>query len=98
MFDFFGKAGADEVVLNKSTVLDDALSFCFEELQLLDKVCIVLVELSVSVDIREESPVIEVIDGILENGISGSVTPEVTTEPGREQLEWRVRCIIGRGV
>ena len=98
MFDLFGKSGVDKSVLNKSAVLDDALSFCLEELQLLDEVCVVLVELAVSVDIGKESPVIEVIDGILENGIGGPVTPEATAEPGGERFQGLVRGIIRRGI
>ena len=98
MFDFLTELGMDKVVLDKSLVFDDALLFCFEELQLLDQVCIVLVKLTISVDIGEESPVIEVIDGILENGIAGMVAPEAMTEPGGEGFQWFVRCVIGRGV
>ena len=88
----------DKTVLNNSTVLDDALSLCLEEFQLLDQVHIVLVELSISVDIGEESPVIEVIDGILENGIGGLVTPKAAVEPSREGFKGFVRCIVGRCV
>ena len=88
----------DEAVLDNSVVLDDALSLCLEELQLLDQVHIVLVELAILVDVGEESPVIEVIDGILENGIGGPVTPEATAEPGGEGFQGFVRCVIGRGV
>ena len=98
VFDLFCESGADKVLLDESAVFDDALSLHFKEVQLLDKVRIVLVELSISVDISKESPVIEVVDGILENGISGSVTPEAMTEPGREQLQWLVRGVIGRGI
>ena len=98
MFDFLAESGMDEAVLDKSSVLDDALSFRFEELQLLDQVRIVLVELMISVDIGKESPVIEVVDGILENGIGGAVAPEATMEPGGEGFQWFVRGIIGRGV
>ena len=79
-------------------VLDDALSLHLKEVQLLDEVCIILVELLISVDICEESPIIEVIDGILKDGIGGLVTPEAAMEPGREWLQWLVRGIIGRGV
>ena len=98
VFDLLAELGVDEVVLNDSSVFDNALSFCFEELQLLDQVRIVLVKLSISVDVGEESPIIEVVDGILKNGISGAVAPEVTTEPGGRWLEGFVRGIIRRGV
>ena len=98
MFDFLAESGVDEAVLDKSSVLDDTLSFHFKELQLLDQVCIVLVELSISVDVGEESPVIEVIDGILKNGIGGLVAPEAMAEPGGKRLQGFVRGIIGRGI
>ena len=98
MFDLLAESGVDEAVLDKSSVFDNALSFCFEELQLLDQVRIVLVELMISVDIGKESPVIEVVDGVLENGIAGAVAPEATTEPGGEGFQWFVRCVIGRGI
>ena len=65
----------DEAVLDKSPILDDALSFGLEKLDLLDQVCVILVKLSISVDVSEESPVIEVVDGVLEEGIAGAVSP-----------------------
>ena len=98
MFDFFCKSGADKAFLDEGMVLDDALLLRLKEVQLLDEVHIILVELSISVDVGKESPVIKVIDGILESGICGPVTPEATTEPGREQLQWLVRGIIRRGI
>ena len=88
----------DKTVLDKSTVLDDTLSLCLEELQLLDEVHVVLVELAISVDVSEESPVVEVIDGILKNGIGGSIAPEVMAEPGGEGFQGLVRGIIRRGI
>ena len=75
MFDLLAESGVDEVVLNESSVLDDALSFGLEELDLLDQVQVILVELSISVDIGEESPVVEVVDSILEDGIAGTIAP-----------------------
>ena len=98
MFDFLAESGVDEAVLDNSSVFDDAFPFRFEKLQLLDQVRVVLVELLISVDVGEESPVIEVIDGILENGIGGAIAPEVAAKPGRKGLEGFVRGIIGRGV
>ena len=98
VLDFFGEAGMDKMVLDDGIVLDDALLLCLEELQLLDQVGIVLVELTILVDIGEESPVIEVIDSILENGVGGPVAPEVMTEPGREGFQRLVRCIVRRGI
>ena len=83
VLDLLAESGVDEAVLDESPVLDDALSFGLEEFDLLDQISIILVELSVSVDVREEPPVIEVIDGVLEYGVGGSVAPETTPEPGR---------------
>ena len=96
MFDLFGEAGVDEAVLDNSVVLDDALLLCLEEFQLLDQVCVVLVELTISVDVGEESPVVKVVDGILKNGIGGPVAPEAMVEPGREGFQGFVRGVIGR--
>ena len=98
MFDFLAESGMDEVVLDNSLVLDDAFLFRFEKLQLLDQVHIVLVELSISVDVGKESPVVKVVDGVLENGVGGTIAPEVAAKPGGERLEGFVRGIIGRGV
>ena len=56
MFDLLTESGMDEAVLDESSVLDDALSFGLEEFDLLDQICIILVELLVSVDVCEESP------------------------------------------
>ena len=95
VFDFLSKSGADEALFDESAVFEDALSLCFKEVQLLGEVGIVLVELLVSVDVRKESPVIEVIDGVLKNGIGGLVAPEAMTEPGGEQLQWLVRGVVG---
>ena len=88
----------DEVVLDKSSVFDNAFLLRLEELQLLDQVCIVLVELAISVDVGKESPVIKVIDGVLENGIGGTVTPEAMMEPGGKGLQGFVRGVIRRGI
>ena len=91
VLDLLTESGVDEAVLDKSSVLDDALSFCLEEFQLLDQVCVILVELSVSVDVCEESPVIEVVDGVLENRIAGAVAPEAAAKPGGVGFEGFVR-------
>ena len=98
VFDLLAESGMDEAVLDEGSVLNNALSFGLEKLQLLDQVRIILVELSVSVDVSEESPVVEVIDGILEDGIGGTVTPEAAAKPGGKGFEGFVRCVIGRGV
>ena len=98
VLNLLAESGVDEAVLDEGSVLDDALSFSLEELQFLDQVGVVLVELSVSVDVGEESPVIEVIDGILEDRIGGAVTPEVAAKPGGKRFEGFVRCVIGRGI
>ena len=79
MLDLLAESGMDEAVLDKSSVLDDALSLCLEKFNLLDQVRIILVELSVSVDVREESPVIEVVDGVLEDSVGGAVAPEASS-------------------
>ena len=78
--------------------LDDTLSLCFQEVQLLDDVGIFLVILVISVDIGKESPVVEVIDGILEDSICGSVALKATTEPGGEQLHGLVRGVVGSSI
>ena len=88
----------DEMVLDDGTVLDSTLSLCLKELQLLDQVGIVLVELTILVDISEESPVVEVVDSILKNGVGGPVAPEATVEPGREGFQRLVRCVVRRGI
>ena len=98
MFDLLAESGVDEAVLDESSVLDDALSFGLKEFQLLDQIRIILVELSVSVDVREESPVIEVIDSVLEDRVGSSVAPEAAPKPGGKGFEGFVRCVIGRGV
>ena len=98
VLDLFSKVGVDKAVLDDGAVLDDTLSLCLEELQLLDQVCVVLVELTILVDISKESPVVEVIDSVLENGIGGSVAPEAMAEPGREGFQGLVRCVVRRGI
>ena len=98
MLDLLAELGVDEAVLDEGSVLDDALSFRLKKFQLLDQVRIILVELSVSVDVCEEPPVIEVVDGVLENGIGGAVAPKAAAKPGREGFEGFVRCIVGRGI
>ena len=98
MFDLLAESGVDEAVLDESSVLDNALSFGLEEFQLLDQVGVILVELSVSVDVGEESPVIEIVDGILEDRVGSVVAPEAAAKPGGEGLEGFVRCVIGRGI
>ena len=98
VFDLLAESGVDEAVLNKSSVLDDTLLFCLEKLQLLDQVRIVLVKLSISVDVGEEPPVVEVIDSVLEDGIGGMVAPEAATKPGGEGFQWFVRGIIRSGI
>ena len=98
MFDLFCKLGADKALLNEGAIFDDALSLCFKEFQLLDEVRVVLVKLLILVDIHEESPVIEVVDGVLENGIGGAVTPEAVAKPGGKGFEGFVRGIVRRSI
>ena len=79
----------DKTVFNKSTVFDDALSLCLKELQLLDEVRIVLVKLAISVDVGKESPVVEVIDGILKNGmVARSPQRQQRSQAGRGSKGW----------
>ena len=66
----------DKAVLDKSPVFDDTLSLRLEKFKLLDQIRVILVELSVSVDVCEESPIIEVIDGVLKDSVAGVVAPE----------------------
>ena len=98
MLDLFCESGADKALLDDGAVLDNTLLLHLKEVQFLDEVCIILVELLVSVDVGKESPVIKVVDSILENGIGGLVAPEATMEPGGEWLQRLIRGIIGRGV
>ena len=57
-----------------------------------------MVILAISVDVGEESPVIEVVDGIFKDGVHGSVSPKVTTEPAGERLHRLVRGVVRSGV
>ena len=57
-----------------------------------------MVILLVVVDFGEEPPVVEVIDGILEDGVGCLVAPKASMEPCREGLHWLVRGVIGRCV
>ena len=98
MFDLLCELGQDEAFLDEGVAFDDALPLCLQEVQLLDDVGIFLVVLPVSVDVSKESPVIEVIDGILKDGIGGSVTPKAMMEPGGEWLHWLVRGVVGSGI
>ena len=98
MFDLFCEPRGDKVFLNEGLTLDDTLLLHLQEVQLLDDVGILLVILSISVDVSKESPVVEVVDSILEDGICRSVAPKATTEPGRERLHWLVRGIVRGGI
>ena len=98
MLDLLCKSGRDEVFLDEGVAFDDTLPLCLQEVQLLDDVGVLLVVLLVLVDIGKESPVVEVIDGILEDGVGGLVTPKATMEPGREWLHQLVRGVVGSGI
>ena len=98
MLDPVCKLGCDEALLNEGMVFEGTLLVCLQKLQLLGDVRAFLVVLAVLVDIGEESPVVEVIVGILKDGICCSVAPEVMTEPGGQRLHWFVRGIIGSGI
>ena len=98
MLDFFGKSGCDKTLLDEGAVFDGALPICLQKLQLLDEVGAFLVILVVSVYVGKEPPVIKVIDSIFEDGVCCLVAPKVMAEPGREQLHWLVRGIVGGGI
>ena len=49
-------------------------------------------------DVGEEPPVIEVVDGILEDSVCCLIAPEVMMEPGRERLHWLVRGVVRGGI
>ena len=98
MFDLFCELRGDEAFLNEGSTLDDTLSLRLQEVQLLDDVGILLVILLIPVDISKESPVIEVIDSIFEDGVCHLVTPKAMTEPGGERLPWLVRGIVGGSI
>ena len=98
MFDFVCESGHNEVLLDEGTILDGALLVRLQKLQLLDEVGAFLVILVVSVYIGKEPLVIKVIDGVLKDGIRGSVAPEATVEPGGQGLQWLVRGIVGGSV
>ena len=94
MLNFFCEAGRDKALFDKSAAFDNTLSLCLQEVQYLDDVGILLVILLVAVDIGEESPVVEVVDGVLKDGIGCPVAPKVSTEPGREGLHRLVRGVV----
>ena len=82
MFDLFCKSGCNEVLLNEGVILEGALAIHLQKFQLLGNVGALLVVLMVLMHVSEEAPVVEVIDGILEEGICCSVAPEMAAEPG----------------
>ena len=98
MFDLLCESRRDEVLFNEGLALNDALSLCLQEVQLLDDIGVLLIILSVSVDVGKEPPVVEVIDGILKDGICHSITPEAMMEPGGEWLHWLARGIVGGSI
>ena len=81
MLDPVCESGCNEAFLNEGVILDGALMICFQKLQFLGDIGALLVVLAVSMHISEESPVVEVVDGILKEGICCLVAPEVTAEP-----------------
>ena len=82
MFDPVCELGCNEALLDEGTILEGTLMICFQKLQFLGDIGALLVILAVLMHIGEESPVIKVIDGILEEGICCSVAPEAMAEPG----------------
>ena len=98
MFDLVCEAGGNEAFFAEGAGLLVVFEVGHHEFHLLHDVGTFLVILSVAVDIHKESLVIKTIDCILEEGVSHPVTPEVTTEPGGEQLHWFVSGIVWRGI
>ena len=98
VFDLVCKVGSNEVFFAEGVGLFVVFEVGHHELHLLCDVGAFLVILSVAVDICEESPVIEVVDCILKEGVHCLVTPKVMTEPGGEWLHWFVSGIIRRGI
>ena len=98
MLDPFSELGPNETFFDNGMVFDGTLSVCFQKLQLLDDVSIFLIILVVLVDVGEKSPVIEVVDSVLKNGICCLVAPEAAVKPGGEWLHWFVRGVIGSSI
>ena len=98
VLDLVCKGGSDKAFLTEGVGLLVVFKVCHHDFHLLHDVGALLIILLVMVDIGEESPVIKVIDGILEDGICCSVAPKVIMEPRGEQLHWFVSGIIGRGI
>ena len=94
MLEFVSKASSNELLLTEVSGLMHHLEVCLQKLHLLSEVCIFLVVLSVLVDVSEETPVVEVIDCILEDGIGGLVTPKLVMEPGGEGLYQLVSRVV----
>ena len=83
MFDPVCESGSDEAFLNEGAVLEGALAVCFQKLHLLGDVGALLVIWVVLVHVSKESPVIEIIDSVLKEGIHCLIAPEAAMEPGR---------------
>ena len=98
MFDFVHKVSSNEVLFTESVGFLVAFKLGNQELHLLHDVGAFLVILAIAVDACKESPVDEVIDTILKEGIGCPITPEVMTDPGGEWLHWFVSGIIRRGI
>ena len=69
MLDSVCESGTDKAFFADGMSLANDLTLCLQELHFLHDVGEVLVVLVVAVDVGEEAPVIEVIDGVLKNGI-----------------------------
>ena len=98
MLDSVYKLGTDEAFFTDGTSLANALALCLQELHFLHDVREVLVVLVVAVDIGKKAPVVEVIDGILEDGVQGAISPEAMMDPGRKGLDWFVSGVVWRGI
>ena len=98
MFDLVGKADGNEVLLALVSGLAHTLKICLQKLNFLGEVGLLLVKLLIAMDLCKEGPVIEAIDSIFEDGIGGSVTPELTTETVGEWLHWLVSGVVWGGI
>ena len=82
MLDPVSELSHNEVLLDEGTILEGTLMICFQKLELLGNVGALLIVLPVLMHVGEESPVVKVVDGVLEEGICRSVAPEAMVEPG----------------
>ena len=94
MLDLVCKVGSDKLLLAEVPGLADVLDVHFYKFHFLCEVGMLLVILAVMVEVSEEPPVIEVIDHIFKESITGLVAPKSVTEPGGERLHWLVSGVV----